>query len=373
MAENHRERRRRWPVILLVLLPVLAGVWAAAWYYGSGVLERTIEGWKTREARAGRVYSCATQTIGGFPFGIELRCADAGAEFRSNRPPLALKTKDMLVSAQLWQPTALTTRFVGPLTVAEPGQPPAISATWRLAQSTVRGLPTAPERISFIIEQPVVTRTAGETLFKADRLDLDGRLVSGTVQANPVIEVALKLRAAAAPAWHPAAATPVDADVTAVLRGLKDFAPKPWPTRFRELQAAGGRIEIANARVQQRDTIALANGTLGLSPAGRLSGELRLTVANLEKFLPTLGLDQMLSPEQASPQMNSAFGALDRIMPGLGNLARKNAGPAIIAGATLMGQPTELEGQRAVMLPLRFDDGLVSLGPLKIGVLPPLF
>ena len=71
-----------------------------------------------------------------------------------------------------------------------------------------------------------------------------------------------------------------------------------------------------NARVQQRDTIAVANGMLSLSPAGRLDGQLRLTVANLDKFLPTLGLDQMLSQEQASPQLNKAFGALDRIMPG---------------------------------------------------------
>jgi hypothetical protein len=38
-----------------------------------------------------------------------------------------------------------------------------------------------------------------------------------------------------------------------------------------------------------------------------------------------------------------------------------------------MGQPTQLEGRRAVKLPLRFDDGLVSLGPLKIGMVPPLF
>ena len=61
------------------------------------------------------------------------------------------------------------------------------------------------------------------------------------------------------------------------------------------------------------------------------SRELRLTVVNLEAFLPTLGLDQMLSQEQASPQVNSAFGALDRIMPGLGNVARKNAAPMIAA------------------------------------------
>ena len=86
------------------------------------MLERTIDGWKAREAQAGRVYTCATQTIGGFPFGIELRCADAGAELKSNQPPLALKAQDMLVSAHVWQPTVLTTEFAGPLTIAEPGQ-----------------------------------------------------------------------------------------------------------------------------------------------------------------------------------------------------------------------------------------------------------
>ena len=374
MIQAHSIRRqRRWPAVLIVLLVVLAGLWTGAWYYGAGVAERTIAGWKEREAKAGRVYTCATQTIGGFPFGIEVRCADAGADLTTTQPPFALKARDMLVSARVWQPTVLTTEFVGPMTIAEPGQNVTISANWRHAQTKVHGLPMSPEDVAINLDQLVVDRAGGENLFKAERLDIDGHLVSGTVQDNPVIEIVLKLAAAAAPTWHPAAATPTDVGITAVLRGLKDFSPEPWPQRFRELQAAGGRIEIKNARIQQRDTIAVANGVLGLSPAGRLDGQLRLTVANLEQFLPTLGLDQMLSQEQASPKLNSAFGALDRIMPGLGNVARKNAGPAIAAGVSLMGQPTELEGKRAVMLPLRFDDGMVSLGPLKLGATPPLF
>ena len=39
----------------------------------------------------------------------------------------------------------------------------------------------------------------------------------------------------------------------------------------------------------------------------------------------------------------------------------------------MMGEPTELEGKRAVTLPLRFDDGMVSLGPIKLGAVPPLY
>src|SRR3954453_19179364 len=267
----------------------------------------------------------------------------------------------------------LTTQFVSPLPIAEPGQPGTIQGNWRHAETKVHGLPASPESVSVAVERPGVDRSSGENLFKSERLDPNGRLVSGTVQANPVIQMVLKLNAAPAPSWDQPAATPANSDIISGLRRLKDFSPKPWPVRFRELQEAGGRIEITNARVQQRDTVAVANGSLGLSSAGRLNGELRLTVANLEAFLPTLGLDQMLSQEKAPSQINNALGALDRLMPGLGNVARKNAAPMIAASVNMMGQPTELEGKRAVMLPLRFDDGMVSLGPLKLGATPPLF
>ena len=366
--------RRRRPLTSIVLLLVLAGAWAGLWYFAAGIAERTIEGWKAREAQSGRIFNCGSQTIGGFPFGFALRCDRAGIELRSNVPPLVIEARDVVASAKIWQPTVIAGEFAGPVTVAEPGRPVSLSANWRHARSEVRGLPTSPERVTIAVEEPVArSEPDGRDAFKATRLDLDGRLVSGTVRDNPVIEVALKLVAAAAPLWHPAAAVPTDADVTALLRGLKDFSPKPWPARFRELQAAGGRIEISRARVQQGDVIATADGTLGLSPSGRLHGELTLTVANLAKLLTVLGIDRMVAPDTASPELNSAFGALDRLMPGLGNVARQNAGPALVVGINLMGQPAELEGKRAVRLPLRFNDGAVSLGPLPVGAVPPLF
>jgi hypothetical protein len=367
-------RRRRWPLIVVALAVVLAVVWSGVWYGAAGIADRTIAGWKQREAQAGRVYSCATQTIAGFPFGIHVQCANAEAELKSNRPPVAVKAKDLLISARVWQPTVLSSEIIGPLTIGEPGQAIGAIAHWRRARTEVRGLPTSPERVSIKVEAPVVDGAPrGENLFKAGLLELNGRMLSGTVHDHPVIEIVVKLVAAVAPSWHPAAAQPVDADITVVLRGLKDFSPEPWPARLRDLQAAGGRIEITRARVRQSDTLAVATGTLGLSPGGRLDGELKLTVANLEKLLPALGLDRMLAKQNTSKQLDNAFGALDRLMPGLGDVARQNAGPMIVASLNMMGQPTELEGQRAVMLPLRFDDGAVSLGPILVGRTPTLF
>ena len=47
--------------------------------------------------------------------------------------------------------------------------------------------------------------------------------------------------------------------------------------------------------------------------------------------------------------------------------------PAFPAQKNPMGEQTTLEGKRAVILPLRFEDGAVFLGPVRIGNVPPLF
>src|SRR6185312_2259352 len=139
---------------------------------------------------------------------------------------------------------------------------------------------------------------------------------------NPVIEVSLNLKKTSAPAVNPLATTPIDADIDAVLRGLKDFSPKSWPDRFREIQAADGRIEINKARVQQGDTIAVGSGVLGLNAQGKLQGQLRVTVTGLEPFLKNIGADRMV---QSSPSVDKLAGALNRLMPGLGGIARQQA------------------------------------------------
>ena len=279
----------------------------------------------------------------------------------------------MLIAAQIYQPTLLISEFHGPLTIADPGQAPNIVANWKLAQSSVRGTPSAPERVSLVFDRPVVDRISGgsrQNLLRAKHIEIHGRIVEGSAASKPVIETVLRLTAASAPDLHPAAAQPIDADITALLRGLNDFAPKPWPVRFREMQAAGGRIDITQARVQQGDIIAVGSGSLSLNASGRLEGQLRVTVAGIEPFLAAIGAQQIV---QTSPTMDKLAGALDRLAPGLGNVARQQAGANLSLGINLLGEQTTLEGKRAVTLPLRFDDGSVFFGPIRIGNAPALF
>jgi hypothetical protein len=374
MARNPSARRRIWRYIaLLILVATLFGGWSWLWSYASGKAEITLDGWRAREAKAGRIYACGSQTIGGYPFRFEVNCERASALFQSNQPPVELKTNGMLVAAQIYDPTLLISEFHGPLTIADPGQPPTIVVNWKLFQSSVRGTPALPERVSLVLDRPVADRMNGasqQNLLRAKHIEIHGRIIEGSAAYRPVIEMALLLDHAAAPDLHPATIEPVDADIIAVLRGLEDFSSKPWPARLRELQASGGGIEITRARMQQGETIAVGSGTLSLNAGGRLEGQLRVTVAGVETFLNSIGAQQMV---QASPTVEKLSGALDRLVPGLGTVARQQAGANILAGINLLGEQATLEGKRAVTLPLRFSDGAVFLGPIPIGNTPALF
>jgi hypothetical protein len=370
--QSRRRTGRRYTIVLFLVFALLAG-WAAAWKYAAGQAEAAVEGWRAREARAGRVYSCGAQTVGGFPFRIEVNCERASAQLHGEQTPLEIRAPGILVEAQMYRPDRLVSEFVGPLTIAAPGQAPTITANWTSGQSIVTGTPRAPESATLIFERPTVDRLRNgksENLLSAKHIELSGRVVAGSAADHPVIEVSLHAKRASAPGLHPAAEPPIDADLKLELRGLADYAPKPWAVRFRELQAAGGRIDIVKVRLRQGDTLALGKGSLSIDGKGQLAGELRVTVAGIEPFLAAIGAAKAI---QKSPNMDKVAGMLDRLAPGLGEVARQQAGANLGVGISMLGKPATLDGRQAVILPLLLKDGTAYLGPIPLGPTPALF
>ena len=95
-----------------------------------------------------------------------------------------------------------------------------------------------------------------------------------------------------------------------------------------------------------------------------------ITVAGLDRLLPSLGLDRLVAP---GGRVDRLAGTLDRLVPGLGNVARDNAATGIAAGIGLLGEQTQLEGRRAVVLPLKINNGAMFLGNVPVGQINPLF
>jgi hypothetical protein len=393
LAPRHRPL---WRLFLMpVLLLIAAAAWSAFWFYAASEAEVKADAWRAQEARSGRVYDCARRTIGGFPFRLELRCGGAGVSLISQtagqaaaQTPVAAHLGEILVVAQVYDPKLLIAEFTAPATISESGGTSSMLVNWSKARSSVVGLPAVPQRASIVFDDASIDRINGSVqlpLARARHVELHGRLAEGSALDHPVIETALKIEAGSVQELHPLLAQPFDVDARMLLSGLKDLAPKPWPERFRELQAGGGHVEIVQSRIRQGDLIAVAAGTLGLSAQGRLDGELQMTVAGLEKVIPALGIEKMLdegvpqatldrvAPGVKTRDVSNLLGALDRAIPGLGKAVKQNANIGVAAGINALGTEAVLEGKTARTFPLRFVDGTVFLGPLKVGQIPALF
>jgi hypothetical protein len=393
-TQDGSSKSRSWLIVVPTAILVLLGlIWSGFWYWSSTAAEATIMAWRAREADAGRVYGCATTNFGGYPFRIEVECAEPAVDDRATA--LSIRAHNLAAVAQVWDPTLVIGEIVGPLTVAPLGGSPTAAVDWTLAQASLRGTPGAPERLSIVVDKPKLAATSlGGPLAAAEHLEFHGRFAPESTPGHPALDLALDLRNATAPAlvsalgtFAPLVSASTDLSIVAVLRGASDLAPKPLRQELREIQAAGGRLDITNARLQQGDLIATATGALGLTARGTLSGDVRLTVVNFTKIIPWLGVERAFAQAVRPDTLNRFAPALDRLMPGLGNILRSRdnavgnasadgAKPdvnAALGAAVLGGQETELEGQRAVTLTLRFDDGAAFLGPLKVGQVPPLY
>jgi hypothetical protein len=396
--QDDSPKPRSWLIALPTIVLVLLGmIWSGFWYWSSTKAEATMTAWRTHEAEAGRIYGCTTTSFGGYPFRIEVTCEDPSVDDRATA--LSIRAHNLVAVAQVWDPTLVIGEIVGPLTVAPLGGSPTAAIDWTVAQASLRGVPGAPERLSIVLDNPSLASVPSSgPLAKAEHMEFHGRFAAESTPGHPALDLALDLKSASAPAlvaalgaFGPLASASADVSLVAVLRGAPDLAPKPLAQRLREIQAANGRLDITNARLQQGDLIASATGALGLTARGTLTGDLRLTVVNFAKLIPLLGVDVAVARVVPQDTLNKYAPTLDRLMPGLGNVLRGggNAGAnapgggapggsnananSALAGAFLGGKQAELDGQPAITLTLRFDDGVAFLGPLKLGQVPPLY
>jgi hypothetical protein len=384
-------RRRLWRLFIMPILVVVAAIaWSGFWFYAASKVDAAADEWRAREAKSGRVYDCAKRSVAGFPFRFEVSCSGASVALVSQtagapQAPVTARLSEILVVAQVYDPKLLIAEFTAPATISGVDQQPAMTVNWSKARSSIVGLPATPQRAAIVFDDPAIDRVNASVqtpLARAKHVELHARLADGSAQENPVIETVLQIAGGSLQELHPLLAQPFDADLRTLLTGLKDFSPKPWPERFREIQAAGGHVEIVQSRIAQGDLVAVAAGTLALNANGRIDGELQMTVAGIEKVMPALmrkmledGVPQAMldrvAPGVKSQDVNNLMGALNRAIPGLGNVVQQNTG--IVTWRNAIGKDAMLEGKKAQAFPLRFVDGAVFFGSLQVGQVPALF
>jgi hypothetical protein len=112
-----------------------------------------------------------------------------------------------------------------------------------------------------------------------------------------------------------------------------------------------------------------ANGSVGLSPAGRLDGTMAVVIAGFDKLMASLGSSPKAAPPPTAPT-RPALSAFDRLAPALGGAGRDQIAAGLLG---LLGERTVLEGKPAITMQLRLTDGAAFLGPIPLGQIPPLY
>ena len=294
-----------------------------------------------------------------------MRCTGATVELKDTQPPIAIKLKEILAVAQVWDPEA-PDRGVHRAAHGRrsPGEQPHVVASWSLAQASVRGTPAAPERASIVVDGlKLEGATAGQVLFEFQARGVSCAHAVRLLAAQSGDRSRREARGRGRPDGPPD-------DGAAARRRHHGGAARHEGFRRRSRcrracasgRQAGGKLEIQSARLAQAESLAHANGTLALTQGGRLDGALQLTVAGIERFLPAIGGEQgsSLNLSRVAPALN----AIDRVVPGLAQRVPPQKQQTLQAGLlALLGQPAELEGKRAISVPVRFNDGAASVRP----------
>jgi len=202
----------------LAVFVTIALLWSGGWYYASQTARATIDGWRAREAKLRPLLRVRVETIGGYPFRIEVGCGDPNAEWRSNQPPLAVKLKDLEIAAQIYDPTLLNIDFTGPLVAGSPAMPrrgPPRGTVDKRAYVACLPRQSAHRASSTKLAFARVTGGRTDVLAQADHIELHGRVVASSANDSPGSRSYCALAVATAPTLHPLAAEPVNGEANA--------------------------------------------------------------------------------------------------------------------------------------------------------------
>lgn len=349
--------RRPWliaaPVLVLIALAI---AWSVAWIYAANRAEREIEAWIDREARLGRIWNCGERSLSGFPFRFELRCQQPSLETRGG-DPVRITSVSAHAVAQIWAPNHIIAEFQPPAKVEDLATGRTYGATWKLLQmSGVGDLSGQPQRFSLQVHEPQVQEARAQEAVAAGRpgAAFAAHLFEFHVRRSPAqggagpdgLDYAAGLTGGTSALLTALGLTgPVDLTLQGTASAAADLRPMPVTQRLRAWAAAGGVAKLERFALTSPQVAVSAQGVVSLNPQGQLNGALDLGFSGLTEL--TRSLDQAGAiPPELSP---------------------------IVGALAMVGRQTTVEGRKGVSFALGFKDGVLRLGPVPVGVIPPVF
>ena len=184
-------------------------------------------------------------------------------------------------------------------------------------------------------------------LFSGTNIEAHIRVAEGANAAPGAYDLVAKADAAAIPLLDARLGnpTPLSAEVQGTITKI-DLRPQPLPERLRTWAAEGGTLTIVLAQINRGPTSVKATGTVALDAEGHPAGDLVMALAGVNELANTLSQSGLVPGKFTS---------------------------LIGVGLQMLGKPSNIDGKAAVEVPLKLNNGKVSIGAFPAGKLPSLF
>lgn len=264
---NRPSPRRRsffalvWPVGLLL---ALAAAWSGYWYAGSLAAREAFERWQQRQGDAGRQFTCAEQSFGGYPFRFEMYCTGPRLQAGPQEGSVAVHAKAMRTVSMAYAPGKVIAEFDAPMYVElEDGS--AVEAGWESARMSMRVTADAQlrakiTRADLAVEAPLVNLISGPgrtfAAYTARAFQAHTRETEVTGRYDTALSaVAPELRFADG-SVHRAERV----DVVAAVSAVQSLRRGTWRQRLAAWRDAGGQLDLAALRLELPQALAVADG-----------------------------------------------------------------------------------------------------------------
>ena len=305
-------------------------LWTIGWFFFAMKVENHIPATLARLVGPSAIAQCTLPDVRGYPFRFGVFCDALSYENAAER--ITANAGAFRSAAQFYRPQHAVAEIDGPFTLNTPGL--TMRTDWQLLQASIKAVSNGLDRasidarnVNFDIDgSGLIQRLA----FHADRItahtrqngpDLDVAAYGENLQNNLVPDLSAKATA-----------------FEATLSERSTLLEVPFQPLHGPFDAVLHRLSI---EFDDASSLELS-GPVQISADDRISGNLELTIGNLDRFLELAG---SLNPEIAE--------ALGRFGPMLSALDTR-------------------PGDEATTLPLTIRDNQVSLGLIPIGVLPSL-
>jgi hypothetical protein len=325
-----------------IVVAVLIG-WPVFWYVKSRHTAAAVRAWTTHEAQLGRAWSCPTQKIGGFPFSVEISCANLLFQGEILGKTLNGTVRGFRATSPLLRTDSLRAEMDSPFAAKTSDGRFDITMQWGELFLDLDGHPGALDRLTLSGNQVRLQGKAGG-MDTVDGASGDVNVVLARDRHDNAFEFMVSLNQGSIPALNSLLDTqlPIDMQVGGTISQV-DFRGAETVQDFLEKwRSANGHVDITTAWLTSGHIIFDATGGLDLDGQHRVTGKLDASFAGLDKAFRQLGVD---------PALISAGQVLSGLLGGRqgGGTGRMN-------------------------LPVTFSEGFVSIGPVRTPIqIPPLY